>query len=232
MSLYKISAIFLNQCKDTLKNFQVLILYVIYPVMGLILSKSIPETVTDPIFFITIFATMHMVFTPIVTTSSIISEEKEQNTLRMLVMANVKPFDYLMGVGSFVFLCTQIGTLFFAVLTGYEGEAMLSFLLLMMFGSICAILLGMTIGIYAKNQSSTNALTLPIAMVLSFMPMLANFNDTIKAISEFLFSQRIADLLVAPAFSNYMINDVFIIFVNVVIILGAFMFMYHKKGLE
>lgn len=49
------------------------------------------------------FITMHIVMIPIINMANIIAEEKEKNTLRVLIMSNVKPMEYLIGIGLSVF---------------------------------------------------------------------------------------------------------------------------------
>lgn len=232
MSLYKIKAIFLHQIKETRKNLQVIVLYMVYPVIAVVLTTSMPDFGGDVNYFIVIFATMHMVFTPLVSMTSTIAEEKEQNTLRMLVMSNVRPLDYVLGTGSFVFLCTQLGTCVFAYLSSYQSAELLGYVLLMMMGTIVSILLGIMIGLCAKTQSSANALTIPVAMILSFLPMLASFNETLKKISSVLYSQQLADMMYHPNLSTFTSDSLIVLGVNIAVVLGLFLYIFQKKGLE
>ncbi|MDE5748532.1 MAG: ABC transporter permease, partial [Acetatifactor sp.] len=98
-----------KQVKDTLRNKAVLIQFVMFPVMALIMTKSIQIEGMPPHFFIMLFATMYVGMAPLVSVASIISEEKEKNTLRVLLMARVTPWQYLAGVGSYVFICCMLG---------------------------------------------------------------------------------------------------------------------------
>ncbi len=95
-----ISAIFVRQIKDTLKNKSVLIQFLMFPVMTLIMENTVKIDGMAPHFFAELFAVMYIGMAPLTAISAIIGEEKEKNTLRVLLMANVKPHEYMLGVGS------------------------------------------------------------------------------------------------------------------------------------
>ena len=90
-----IAAIFKKQLKDTLKNKTVLIQFVMFPVLTLIMNNAIKMQEMPENFFVNLFATMYIGMAPLTSIASIISEEKEKNTLRVLIMSNVKPYEYL-----------------------------------------------------------------------------------------------------------------------------------------
>ena len=96
--------IFKKQIKDTLKNKAIFIQFVMFPIMTLIMNNTIQFDEIPENFFVLLFAAMYIGMAPLVSISAIISEEKEQNTLRVLLMANVRPHESLLGIGSYVWL--------------------------------------------------------------------------------------------------------------------------------
>ena len=232
MKLDKVKAIFMKQLKDTIKNMQVLVLYMVYPLIGFIMMTTVASAVGQENFFIKIFASMHMVFLPIVATASVVAEEKEKNTLKVLMLANVKPITYLLGVGSFIFLGTHIGTLCFAILGGWSGGAFVSFVLSMMLGSICSMLIGFTVGLMAKNQAGGTGLTIPLGLILSFLPMLASFNEGIEKIAKITYSQQISYLLNEPSFVGYTLERISVVGVNFIMVMFIFYITYKKQFIE
>lgn len=229
ISVNNINSVFCKQVKDILKNTQVLVLFAVYPVIAYVMSTSMR---TEGIFFASIFGTMHAVFTPLMATASIIAEEKEKNTLRVLILANVKPLEYLLSIGSFVFILTNISSFLFAWLAGFCGTEYICFVLVMMLGSICSMILGAALGVSSRNQMSATAAAMPLAMVFSFLPMLASFNETIKSVSRFTFSQQISNLLKSPAVNTFTAEPFIIIGGNLLIIALLFLFVFRKKGLD
>ena len=229
LSINNVNAVFGKQVKDILKNTQVLVLFAVFPVIAYVMSTSMQ---TEGIFFASIFGTMHAVFTPLMATASIIAEEKEKNTLRVLILANVKPLEYLLSIGSFVFILTNISSFLFAWLAGFCGAEYICFVLVMMLGSICSMILGAALGVSSRNQMSATAEAIPLAMVFSFLPMLASFNVSIKSVSRFTFSQQISNLLASPAINTFTAEPFIIIGTNLLIIVLLFIFVFRRKGLD
>lgn len=92
----EITAVFLKQINETLKNKTVLIQFLMFPILTLIMENTIRIDGMPEHFFAKLFAVMFVGMAPLTCMASIISEEKEKNTLRVLVMSNVKPFQYLL----------------------------------------------------------------------------------------------------------------------------------------
>ena len=98
-----------KQMKDTFKNKAVLIQLILLPVVSFILERVIrPEGVPE-LMYTKMFAAMYMAMAPLTAMSAIIAEEKEKNTLRVLMMSNVKPGQYLTGIGAYVWIISMIG---------------------------------------------------------------------------------------------------------------------------
>ena len=92
-----------KQIRDTLRNKAVFIQFVMFPALAAFMTKSIQIEGMPANFFVKLFAAMYVGMAPFTSISAIISEEKEKNTLRVLLMADVTPWQYLAGVGSYVF---------------------------------------------------------------------------------------------------------------------------------
>lgn len=195
MRVQNITALFHKQTKDTLKNMPVLILFFVYPVVAAVMTQAMKNQADMGTFFISIFATMHCIFSPLVSTASIIAEEKEKNTLRVLIMSSVNLREYLLSIGGFVLMATLFTGSLFAVMSGKPVGKALLFLLFMGLGSLISIVLGSCIGLFSKNAAAANGMAVPFGMVFAFLPMLAYFNKGIEAVSKFTFGQQINYLL-------------------------------------
>ena len=121
-----------KQLKDTLKNKTVLIQFILFPVMTLIMENAIKIDGMPELFFTKLFSVMYIGMAPLTSVASIISEEKEKNTLRVLTMANVKPWQYLIGVGFYVWFICMLGAGVMA--TGLKKEDIPFYLLVMAAG--------------------------------------------------------------------------------------------------
>lgn len=231
MSWNKISAILYKQVKDTFKNKSVFIQFVMFPIMAIIMQNSVKIEGMQQNFFVTLFASMYIAMAPITSMAAIISEEKEKNTLRVLLMSNVKPVEYLVGVGSYVFLICMMGAFVFARVGNYKGIDILQFLAIMATGIIISTVIGSAIGTWSRNQMMATSITVPVMMVFSFLPMLATFNDTIKKIGVFAYSQQIYNLMNEIGTMHIKSECIIVVLVNFVIMLVLFMASYRKSGL-
>lgn len=227
-----ICAVFLKQINETFKNKTILIQFVLFPAFALIMENAIKLQDMPEHFFVKLFAVMFVGMAPLTCMSSILSEEKEKNTLRALLMSNVKTVQYLLGVGSYLWLMCMAGSVVFALCGQYRGKELVAFLLIMAAGILLSILVGAAIGVFSRNQMTATSITIPVMMVFSFFPMIATFNEKIAKFAKITYSQQISMLI-----NN--INDVTIEMENVVILLAnmlvaivLFLLAFYRKGLE
>lgn len=227
-----IKAVFIKQILDTVKNKTVFIQFLMFPVMAVIMETTVKLDEMPEHFFAKLFAVMFVSMAPLTCMSAIIAEEKEKNTLRALMMSNVKPWQYIISIGIYIFLMCMIGTAVFAVLGEYSGEQLAEFILIMIIGIILSEIIGAAIGIFSRNQMSATSLTLPIMMVFSFVPMLSMFNETIKKFAQIIYSQQISDLINGIGSVEISAKNIIVIAVNFAIGIILFAFAFKKKGLE
>ncbi len=224
--------IYKKQLKDTGKNMALWIQFVMFPIMAAIMENSIRVENMPDHFFVGMFTVMHIGMAPLTVSASIISEEKEKNTLRMLLFANVRPIEYLCGVGGFVFSACMAGGVVFGFLGGYTGEKLISFCLIMAAGILASMLLGAAVGVWSRNQIAATAVVTPVMMVFAFLPMLAMFNETIAKVADFAYSQHIQLLMNSlSAGTPAEAKNVIVIAVNIAIAASLFVTAYRRRGL-
>ncbi len=219
-----------KQIKDTIKNKVVLIQFILFPIMTLIMENAIKLDGMPDAFFTKLFSVMYIGMAPLTAVAAIISEEKEKNTLRVLMMANVSPWQYLAGVGIYVWIICMGGAAVMA--TGLGKENILFYLLVMGIGFFISIMLGGCIGIFAKNQMVSTSLVIPAMAILSFGPMLAQFNGTIEKVAKFLYTQQISVLHNKMSFGQGYGESIIIIMINAAVFIALFFMAFRRKGLE
>jgi ABC-2 type transport system permease protein len=227
-----IRAVFLKQLSDTLKNKPVLIQFVLMPSIAVLLENTIKADDMPDRFFMKMFAVMFVGMAPLSCMSSLISEEKEKNTLRVLLMSNVRPAEYLIGIGSYVFVMCLGGTAVFAALGGYTGVHLAEFLIVMFLGIILSELTGAVIGVFSKNQMTAASLTVPVIMIFSFLPMIANFNKTVRTAAKVTYSQQISELINGIGTTSISAESLIVIVLNLTLAVFLFIAAYKRKGLE
>jgi len=240
-------AIFKKQFKGSVKNPEILIQFMIYPVMALVMGfmtnidldvYGLPQEMLDAMAanmpnLVTMMACMFAGMALIPAVAGIIAEDIERKSLRFLTMAGVKPTAYLIGVGSVIFLVSVLSSVAFSFIGGFSGPDFWIFTAAMLSGVAASVVLGATIGILTKSQQSATALSMPIALVLGFGPMMAQFNDTAARVLHIFYTQQlnlVADYLGyggdTPLWQSFGI-----MWANIVVIGVLFAVVYRKKGL-
>ena len=181
-------------------------------------------------FFTKLFSVMYIGMAPLTSVASIISEEKEKNTLRVLTMANVKPGEYLLGVGFYVWSICMIGAAVMA--TGLNREDIVFYMSVMAIGFAISILAGACIGIYARNQMTATSIVMPVMLIFAFAPMLSMFNESIEKAAKFFYTDRIKSIMDNMTYSNVKPDSMYIIAANAALMVIFFFILFRKKGLE
>ena len=225
-----IGIIIKKQLRDTLKNKTVLIQFIMFPVMTLIMEHAVSIPDMPEFFFTKLFSVMYIGMAPLTSVASIIAEEKEKNTLRVLTMANVKSWEYLSGVGIYVWTLCMAGAGVMA--TGLPSSDIPFYLCIMATGFIISIAMGAAVGIFAPNQMVATSLFMPVMMVFSFAPMLAMFNDKIEKAARVFYTQQLRVLLGQMTFDGIKTETVLVIVLNALIALSIFFAAFKRKGLE
>lgn len=223
-------AIFTKQAKDMLKNPAVLVLFILFPAVAFIMTQLVTVEGMPKNLFVTMMAAIFSGMGLITAASSVIAEDIERKSLRILVIAGVKPHQYLLGTGGFLLLAGTVSSVMFAFIGDFTGEETVKFLTVMITGTAASIILGMTIGMFSKNQQAATSLGTPVAMVMGFTPMIANFNETIGKIASIFYTQQIN--VIVNDFSTSILKPLFVIFANIAVFLVLFVIAYQKKGLK
>lgn len=238
-----VKAVFKKQVKDIRKNVGVLIQFIIYPAIAYIMTvmvarsgyqaEHIPDTM-----FVTMFSAIFVGMALIPSTAGIVTEDRERKSLRFLIMAGVKPSSYLIGIGGVIFTLSLLPSLAFSLMGGFRGVEFVLFMAAMMSGVAASTLLGLSLGIFAKNQQAATGLTLPVSMVLGFGPMIGNFNEDVRRFFTPFYTQQIDTLINGfesvggNLNSTEVLQSFGIIWLNVAAFIVIFAYVFSKKGLQ
>lgn len=229
--MHHVIAILKKQLKDTLKNKTVLIQFVLFPAFTWIMNSAVIMEDMPENFFVTLFATMYTGMAPLTSMAAIIAEEKETNTLRVLIFSNVKPYEYLLGVGIYVWGICMIGAGVICAAGGYDLQTSAAFLGILAVGILTSLLIGAAIGTFSRTQMMATSVTVPVMMIFSFLPMLSMFNDTIAKIAKFTYSEQISRMLGQVGHLSLTVGSVCILCANILIAAALFAAAYKRCGL-
>lgn len=231
-------AIFIKQMRDIIKNPTISIQFILFPVMALILTLivALPNEEIPNNMYTAMFGAMFAGMGPLTATAGAIAEDREHKSLRLLVMAGVKPHEYLLGLGGFILFVSAVSSVFFALIGDFSIAERLIFISILIFGSATSVLLGATVGIFSKNQQAATSLSVPVSLIMAFMPMLGMFNETISKVSGVLFTQQISkiaeDISISEFSASSAVKPLLIILSNFIVFLVLFVVAYKRKGLK
>jgi len=225
-------AIFRKQAQDLFRNRMMLIQFVIFPIMAFVLTEFVAKADSEipNSMFITMFAAMFAGMTPLVMTSGAISEDRERNSLRFLMMAGVRPHEYLIGISGFTFLACSLVSVLFGVIGGFVNIELVKFSSILVLGSCASILLGASIGLLAKNQQAATAVSTPVFMILSFSPLVAQFNEDFAELTKYLYTQQINTVI--NNLTDNITDSILIVITNIAVLLVLFILAYKKCKLN
>jgi len=227
-----IKAIFIKQAKDMFKNPAVLVQFIIFPAVALVMTELVSKSneYIPTNMFVTMMAAIFAGMALITSTASIIAEDMERKSLRFLVMAGVKPQEYLLGVGGFILLAGSVVSVIFGLIGYFTWVELAMFLLVMITGVAASVILGAIIGILSKNQQAATAISMPVAIVLGFSPMIANYNKTVEKIAGVFYTQQLN--VIVNDFSANFPKAMLVIVLNMTVLLFFFVIAYKKRGLK
>jgi ABC-2 type transport system permease protein len=222
--------IFVKQAKDMFKNPMVLVMFIVFPAVAFIMTNLIDLEDMPPNMFVTMMGAIFAGMGLITSMAAVIAEDIERKSLRFLVMAGVKPHQYLLGTGGFVLLMGAVTSLIFALIGTFTAAEFVKFLAVMVSASAASVLLGATFGLLAGNQQAASGLVMPVALILGFTPMIANFNETVEKFAGVLYTQQMN--VIVNDFSANFGKAMIVIGVNIAVLLILFVLAYRSKGLK
>jgi len=125
--------IFIKQAKDIFRNPMMLVQFIIFPAVALIMTELVAKGNEDipNNMFVTMMAAIFAGMALITSAAGVIAEDKERKSIRFLVMAGVKPHEYLLGTGGFILLAGLIVSVVFGLIGTFTGTELVKFITVM-----------------------------------------------------------------------------------------------------
>lgn len=234
MRIHKIKALFKLGIEDLCKNMNVFI-YIIMPIGFALLYSNMDVLGKEYIFSLCVLLMLAMV--PVALMGTIIAEEKEKNTLRTLMLNDVKATEILFAKALICMLFVVVDNLLMFFIIGLSMEHFLLYQLVCLFVGIAVILFGAVVGLLAKNQMSAGLLSLPF-MFLLMAPLFTGMvqSDIFSKISSFLPTDAMMEILDHIAKGTMTISNVGTSFLIILFWLAGsiilFNIVYKKVGVD
>ncbi|MGD7007000.1 ABC transporter permease [Metabacillus sp. 84] len=166
-----------------------------------------------------------------------LAEEKEKNTLRVLMTSSVNGLEYLIGtlLPPLLILIT-VNIVMIPVSGSSFGEVQFgSYLLITTAASIISLLIGYIIGIFTKNQAQTSLLTMPITLLLTSVPAIKLLQEDLSDMLNYTYTgvlTNYSNRIFSESGYQWNLTDSSVLFGWFVITLGIFIYAYKKNGLD
>lgn len=227
-SLIHIRAIFHKQIKDALANRLTILIFLLFPLLAIVFKGIVNEN--ELRVMLPSFVTMNTVMIPIISMSSSIAEEKEKHSLRMLIMSNVRAWEYLIGMSLSVFCTAFLSTLLFLFFIELSGSAIVVFSVASTIGIVYSLLIGAILALLSKNQMSIGPITAPVSMIVGLIPMFAKMNGKLETPAKILYSYYVREMFETLQFNNS-INAFLMLITNIIVLIILFFLLYKNKGI-
>lgn len=134
--------------------------------------------------------TMNICMDGFVMVGTAIAEEKEKHTLRVLMTSSVTGMQYFIGSVLFPFVQMMVINYIVLFVSGVSVREVpvFTFFFVSMMVSVISCVLGMIVGICAKNQMNASLLSYPFMIIFMLVPIFGNMSDRLHRISGFLFT--------------------------------------------
>lgn len=167
----------------------------------------------------------------------LMAEEKEKHTLRSLMVSSVSPSEYLLGslIPSFLFTFGIQASYLPILVDKLVLSSVLIYLGISTLAILSANLLGMCLGLFAKDQMTASLIPMPLTLVIGAVPMLASRIEIIGKINEYFFVSIADNVLVAMIFGNEVeVSPIQLLVMAATLICcgGLFYWLYQRNGFE
>ena len=232
ISTRKVNAIFSKNMKTIFHNMFVSLPLILAPLMAFAFTR-IPGVGDEAYQMLPMFIIMNLFMSASTVVCTLMAEEKEKNTLGVLITSTVSVWDFLISILLIALFFTTISNIFVFFIVG--ANALLSIGLFMIITTIAALpaaLFGAVIGIVSKNQMIASSIISPFFMALIFLPMFGADNALVNNVVYYFFTEQLtAGLIYARDYSALPLMSLLIIGANALVFTVIFALFYKRRGL-
>ncbi|WP_300561356.1 ABC transporter permease [Companilactobacillus sp.] len=166
-----------------------------------------------------------------------IAEEKEKNTLRVLLTSSVNAKEYLLGCILPSLLIITIINIIMIPLCGLKITEInfIGYLLVTILAAFISLTIGYLIGLLSKSQMQAGLIAMPFMLILLIIPFMRMVSKPLDWISTYLYSgtlTKFINSLAHPIAFAWNLTDTIVIVDWLIVSIAAFMFVYKKHGLD
>lgn len=218
--------------------------YLIFPLaLGLIMQflneriNNRPLSLDELTMCINISALLNVAYVAYVTPATLLAEEKEKNTLRVLMVSSISGLEFFLGNLLPVVLVSSLtqATLVLVLGISFSLNQFVIYMIISLIGIISSTVLGLCFGILSKSQMSATLITMPLTMLLMFVPMLRNLSPIMGKISDSIYTgvlmSAIPELVANQPF-HLNFQSLIVLIGELFLIICWFLWLYSRNGFD
>ncbi|MDE5863612.1 MAG: ABC transporter permease [Lachnospiraceae bacterium] len=227
-----------NDCKSFISNKNVIFMLLV-PVLFCVLYNYVFENAEamTPMYTLQLCAIFCVSMIPTTVLPTMIAEEKEKNTLRSLILANVKGQEFLFAKLIVCMLLTLADAVAVFFVAGATVKNLSVYLFSVAISTGGLLFLGAVAGLLSKDQTSAGTIGSPLMMVAMIPPLFADMNKTIEKIAKVMPTTSFQTIFTTcmKGESLFVRNNVIAMLVCVIwMIVGFILFniFYKRRGVD
>ncbi|GCF93378.1 hypothetical protein NRIC_12690 [Enterococcus florum] len=244
VSMKKVVVLTRFKWKELLRNKTFLITSSMVPLMTLVMrflylnildGEQMPPMMLGMVLNLGLL--MNLTTVSMMMPATMLAKDKEKNTLRTLMTSSVNGGEYFISSVLPSFAVSFVINQLILVLSGIDLKTVNLGLYLIVTTIACltSCVLGMLIGLFAKNQMSSSNLCTGFILVLMLIPMFGSLASGLKSISGFIYTGIVGNLVTSfvngeqqgMTFVNWLVLLVELVFISIL-----FLVNYRKNGFE
>lgn len=239
VSLKKVNAIIGLKFQMILKNQTIITVPIMSVGFVVLMDSLMPNESEDGFrsaFLLTFGLLFNVVMGGIMMSSYPIAEEKEKNTLRVLMTSSINSLEFFVGSTIPSLLILVLFNILLIPLSGnsFSQIPFLSYFAITTFTSLISLLLGFILGMLSKNQMQAGILGMPLMLLLTLSTTLRTFNDTLDTIVSYTYSGVLSNFIDEALSTGYLWNatDSLVFLGWFALAIGLFIYAYRSNGLD
>ena len=228
ISIRKIEALFTKQAKMIWLNPFLLVSVVLSPLLAVLMARANPDEAVE---LFPMLLTLNVMIVGTFTMCALIAEEKEKNTLGVLITSTVSVWDFLISNLLIVFILAMGINVFLYLYLGVGDILSWTQLILVTAQStLVAAVLGASLGLVSKNQMTASTLSTPL-LLIPMLPIFLPDNFLVDNVLYYFFTEQVHFMLVDMRNGEFHLFRVIIVTANLAVFSMIFALFYKKRGL-
>ncbi|RIX49262.1 ABC transporter permease [Paenibacillus nanensis] len=194
-SMVRFQAIVKKEWKDAVKNPQILLLAAL-PILFALVFEGMADNRLDIISYPALLA---LSMTGAFTQSTMVCEEKEKHTLRVLMLSPATVAEILLGKSLLTALLTLVVMIISMIIVGFPVYHFAYLALMLLFSLVMFLSFGTIIGLLSRTVSESSIIGLPVLLIFVMGPFFAPDlgGDALVKIVDYLPTQQFMHALSA-----------------------------------